>query len=121
MLKRSAAVMACLMVVAFSLGADQRSYTAGKFGVVIDGAPLGFIKSLSGGNIVGDVVVEPVGANQFPGKHLAAVRCEDIVIETRVDLLPVQQMIQSALQGNQKGHTGSIYHADFNFNVVTEL
>ena len=121
MLKRAAGVIGCLLVALTSMGADQRTYTAGRFSIAVDGSSLGLVKSVSGGNLVADVVVEPAGPNQFPGKHLGNVRCEDIVIEARLDSPGVQKLIQTALQGNQQPHNGSVYAADFDGNITSEL
>src|SRR5436190_18429579 len=115
MSKRSSAVIGCLLIALMSLGADQRTYTAGHFSITIDGVTQGFVTSIEGGGIHADVAADA------QGKHLGNVRYEDIVIQVSPDSQEVRQLVSGAWQGNAPAHNGSIYIDDFDYNVQTEV
>ena len=60
--------------------ATTRQYTAGTFGIEVDGGMVGFAKSVDGGGAFSDVVVEKIGADHVARKHLAGVKYEDITL-----------------------------------------
>ncbi len=62
--------------------ADQRSYTAGRFALDIDGVSTGRLAGVDGGHSEGNVIVE----DQQPGdniqkKHIAGVKYEDFTVQ----------------------------------------
>lgn len=61
--------------------ANNRSYTAGRFALDIDGQIAGYIKSVSGGNIKGEVAVHQLGADNIQKKHLATITHEPFTVE----------------------------------------
>ena len=52
----------------------------GRFLLELDGAQAGFLKSVEGGEIAADVVVEPVGPERFPKKHIGTVKYEEFTL-----------------------------------------
>jgi len=58
----------------------SQGYTAGRFGVELEGATVGFAESVEGGQAFADVVEEAVGADNIVHKHIAAVKFEDLVL-----------------------------------------
>lgn len=61
--------------------ANSRSYTAGRFALDIDGEIAGYIKSVSGGNIKGEVAVHQLGPDNIQKKHLATITHEPFTVE----------------------------------------
>src|SRR5262245_29034640 len=59
---------------------DTRGYTAGRFMLDVDGFPCGFVKSVEGGAIAADVVVEPIGSTYHARKHLGTPRYEELTL-----------------------------------------
>jgi hypothetical protein len=53
---------------------------AGPSMLELDGAQVGALKSVDGGEIVAEVVVEPIGQEPFAKKHLGGVRYEELVL-----------------------------------------
>lgn len=64
---------------------SKRSYGT-NVSLQLDGAPVGFVKSASGGDVVGTVVEERAAGGQVSKKHLGAAAYEDIVIEVGLGL-----------------------------------
>jgi hypothetical protein len=50
----------------------------------LDGAQVGACKSVDGGELVAEVVVEPIGQELFAKKHLGGVRYEELVLGLEV-------------------------------------
>ena len=68
------------VLVGGALPAVQRTYTAGKFALELDGLFAGWVFSTEGGNATGDVVVEKVGEDHIERKHIGGVKYEDITV-----------------------------------------
>src|SRR5690606_41731778 len=61
--------------------ANARSYTAGRFALDLDGAIAGYVKSVTGGNIKGEVAVHQLGPENIQKKHLATITHEPFTLE----------------------------------------
>ena len=63
-----------------------RSVSADQFALFADGEALGFVKSVSGGNIKGEVATHNMGPDNFAKKELGAINYEDITVETGMEM-----------------------------------
>src|SRR5262245_5919811 len=101
---------------------QARTFVAGKFGLELDGAPVGIVSVVQGGNAVGDVVKEPAGEDPFVKKHLGSVGYHDIVIGFGADMGPAMfDWIKLALQRQFARKNGAILTLDFNRRVRSRL
>jgi hypothetical protein len=80
---------ACLMgmfsIGAASAAADKRSYAAASFAMSLDGQGIGYVKSVEGGGIVADVVVERAAQAKVLQKHISVPRYEPFVVKVGLD------------------------------------
>jgi hypothetical protein len=58
-----------------------RPYPAGRPALELDGVHAGFLSSAAGGDAVGEVVSEQLGADGVIRKHLAGIRYTDVVLQ----------------------------------------
>lgn len=61
--------------------ADQRSYTAGRFLLDIDGASVGRIAGMDGGALENAVVLDPIGSDQIQHKHIAGFKWSECTVQ----------------------------------------
>lgn len=79
----------------------------------LDGAQVGALKSVDGGEIVAEVVVEPVGQEPFAKKHLGNVRFEEIVLGLDLGTAgDVFTWIAESWKGQAKPRDGAIVETD---------
>ena len=112
-----------LLCTSSSLHAGQaRGYTTVKLGLELEGAAVGFVSVVQGGNAVGSVVKEPAGEESFVKKHLDNVGYHDIVIEFGADMAPaVFDWIKLALQREYAPKNGAIVTLDLNGTARSRL
>jgi hypothetical protein len=60
--------------------AGNLQYTAGRFGLELDGTAVGFVESVEGGQAFADVIEENAGPDKIVHKHLAGLKYEDLVL-----------------------------------------
>lgn len=103
--------------------AVARTYVSGNFVLTLDGAAVGFIKSVEGGGVVADAVAEPVPPKAvFPKKHLGSPRIEPLELTlsggtTRT----VWDWMGAALNGAAPPKNGVVSALDANFNEVSRV
>ena len=96
--------------------------TAGRFLLELDGQPCGFLRSVEGGTVKGEVVAEPPGTEHYLKKHLADVVTEPIVLAFDLSLAPaVYAWIAEAWAGKQSPRSGRIAFMDATLQVQKEL
>lgn len=61
--------------------ASDRSYVGGRFALELDGASVGYLKSVEGGNAVQSPITRGTRADKYPDKSPGTVRYEDAIIE----------------------------------------
>jgi hypothetical protein len=95
------------------MASAQRSYSAGKFMMRLDGVDVGFVLSLEGGEAFGEVIDEaPVGGRV--GKHLGKVGYAPIVVEVGASMEPAFfDWVTSMLDGTHKAKDGAIVLLDY--------
>ncbi|HEY8198080.1 MAG TPA: phage tail protein [Gemmatimonadales bacterium] len=101
--------------------ADKRSYAAGKFGLVLEGTQLGWLKSVEGGTASSEVVVEKVGPDRISAKHIAGVKYKDISFETDLQSKQLIDWIAASWKGNPARKSGSVQAMDYDNKPVSEL
>lgn len=98
---------------------DSRSYGAGRFALVLDGAAVP-LKSAEGGAAVGTVVVGQMGPDQVSKKHVADVKYEELSFEVGFDSKPVTEWIRSTWEGKAPRKNARLQMADLNYSVQGE-
>jgi hypothetical protein len=101
-------------------GRDSRAYTAGKFGLMLGGNPLTWLRSADGGTAWADVVVESPGPDHIPGKHIAGIKYEDISLSTDLQSKAITDWISTSWKGGVPRHSGSIVAATYDYSIVSE-
>jgi hypothetical protein len=95
----------------------QRSYTAGRFALDIDGVNVGLVAGLDGGVAQGNVVVE----DQLPGatvqlKHLSGVKYDDFTVQVGSAMgKPMYDWIKASFDKGYQRKNGALIAADFNY------
>jgi hypothetical protein len=101
-------------------GRDSRAYTAGKFGLVLGGNPLTWVRSADGGTARADVVVESPGPDQIPGKHISGVKYENISLSTDFQSKAITDWITTSWKAGAVRQSGSIVGASYDYSIVSE-
>lgn len=102
---------------------QQRTFTAGKFALDLDGQIVEMLKSAEGGFPKADVVSEAVaGPNQVAKKHIASIRYQDITIQCD-PFMPraLSDWVNATLTMSHMRKSGAIVTADFNFKEQNRL
>jgi hypothetical protein len=91
----------------------QRSYSAGKFALELDGVAVGFVLSAEGGEPFGPVIEDaPVGV--LVRKHLGAPEYAPLVIEVGAVMeKPLFDWVAAMLDGTQTATDGAIAFLDY--------
>jgi phage tail-like protein len=102
---------------------DQRSYTAGKYALDLDGKFAGWIKSVEGGYATADVIVEKVATDLIWHKHIAGVKYDDITLSCGTAMSKAfYEWLQASVDHQAKRITsGAIIAADYNFKETGRL
>jgi phage tail-like protein len=109
-------------VVAAPVTADGRSYTAGKFGLDLNGVFAGWAQSATGGDATTDVVTEKVGVDNVAKKNLGNVKYDDITIKCSTSMSKAfYQVIQTSFHGDYTRVNGAVIATDFNLKEVGRM
>ena len=101
--------------------AGPRSYSAGNFFLVLDGVKTGFLSSVEGGAITGEVIRETSGGSYFIKKHLGQPKYEEFTIDLGLSMAkPVYDWIASSWSTNYQRRNGSILAGDAKLEVQTQ-
>ena len=101
--------------------AADRSYVAGKFGLTLDGVPIGWAKSVAGGDAAADVVVEKAGPEHISAKHLGNIRYEPIAVVTDLPSKTLADWIAGSWKGNASRKNGSVQSLSYDSKIQSEL
>ncbi len=117
-----AALTVCGIGTQLAFAADSRSYTGGRFQLDVDGKSAGLIRSIDGGAIKAEVIVEKV--DNVPGtiahKHVGQPKYGDIKVSMLVssDTSPgIHEWIESTLAMKYQRKSGELQAADFKRDV----
>ncbi len=98
--------------------AQSRSYTAGRFAVDIDGQLAGYVKSVAGGNIKGEVAIHQLGPDNVQKKHLATIVHEPFTVEVGMGMSRLfYEWIQSSFDKGHVTKSGEMIAADFDYHA----
>ena len=109
-----------------------RTYAAGRFALVLDGVACGFLQSVAGGAVAGEVITVRGPAGSFDEKHLGGVRYEELELQLDLSLDNlVYDWISASLKGSVNRRNGSIVaigptgspvsEREFSHGLVTEV
>ena len=104
-----------------SQAATMRGYTAGNFGLTLEGVQIAALKSAEGGFASSDVVVEKPGPGNISAKHLGGVRYDAITVTTSLDSKPLNDWISASWKGNGLRKNGSVATMDYDYKIVENL
>jgi len=103
-------------------GIPQRSYTAGKYGIELDGQFAGWIESTEGGDATSDVVLEKVGPDNIQHKHLAGAKYEEITLNCGIGMSRgFYDWIKASFDKKFMRKNGAIIVSDYNFKPISRL
>jgi hypothetical protein len=100
--------------------ATDRSYTAGRFALLIEGKPVLFVKKLEGGTLVGEVGNDASEGGAGTKKHLTGTKVEEISAVVGISDKPFMDWVAQSWNGSQPRRSGRIVTADFNYKSVGE-
>jgi hypothetical protein len=97
--------------------ASSRTFTAGNFVLELNGSVAGTLKSVDGGNIRGEVVVQ---SPALVNKHIGGVRYEQFEIQTGLDMAPMfQDWIAGTLRRQAPRRDGAVIAGNFDFKAIS--
>jgi T4-like virus tail tube protein gp19 len=101
---------------------DKRDYTAGKYGLELDGLSAGWVQSASGGYAVADVVEEKLGADQVVHKHIAALKYADLELACGTGMSAgFYQWIKDSLDHRHARKNGALVTMSYDFKETERL
>lgn len=93
-----------------------RAYVSSHFALELDGASAGFLKSVEGGGIVGEVVSEPGSATYYQKKHIGNVSYGEFTVRLGFSMAKsVYDWISASLAGAYERKSGAVVAADFDY------
>ena len=102
--------------------AEQRTYSAGRVGLELNGVFVGPLVEVEGGEVFGAVAVEPGGQGQSPGKHIADIGYDPIVMRFGSGMgEALYAWIGDALAGKSSGMSGAVLMSDFDGRIQERL
>jgi T4-like virus tail tube protein gp19 len=102
--------------------ADQRSHTAGRFAMDIDGYDVGFLKKFSGLAMEADIVANDLGPDNVQKKHVANIKWTDGKATVGIGMgKGMYDWIQAAFDKGYLTKNGSFTSADFNYHAMSRL
>ena len=98
-----------------------RSYVAGNFQLVLDGAKCGFLKTVDGGAAVAEVISESVGSSYFAKKHLGQISYGPLVLQFGLAMSKdVYDWINASWSGNYIRKNGAVVATDHKLDAVSQ-
>ncbi|HET6610718.1 MAG TPA: hypothetical protein VFG83_01960 [Kofleriaceae bacterium] len=99
--------------------ADTRSYAGGRFGLVVDGSEfLGYVKSVSGGNIKAEVAVHQLGPDNVQKKHIIGVNHEAFKIDVGMGMSKgFYEWIRQSFDRSHMAKSGELVACDFDYKA----
>ena len=107
-----------MSTASFSPGAGsalaRRPYAGGHFVFTLDGAPVpGYLRSVEGGTISGEVIDETVGPDFTHFKHLGTVSIEPLSLELGMSMSrPIFEWISASWKRDFSRRNGAVIHTD---------
>lgn len=96
----------------------DRSYTAGRFALDLDGMIAGYVKSVSGGNIKGEVAVHQLGPENIQKKHIATISHEPFTVEVGMGMSEAfYSWIKASFDKGFVTRSGELIAANFDYEA----
>ena len=103
-------------------GGKARGYTAGKYGLELDGQFAGWIESAEGGDATSDVVLERLGPDNIQHKHLAGVKYEEITFNCEIGMSKgFYDWIKASFDKKFTRKNGAILTCDYNVMPISRM
>lgn len=100
---------------------DKRAYTAGRFGMELDGQFSGWIQSTSGGNAVA-IAPNSVGTDQIQRKHIGGVKYEDVTINCGTGMSKsFYEWIKASFENQLIRKNCAIVSCDFEYKLRSRM
>jgi hypothetical protein len=98
-----------------------RSYAAGNFSLLLDGARQGNVQGFGGGSAYADVLAQPAGASYYRRKSLGPLKYEAIDLQVGLGLEPaVYGLISETWTGGHRSVDGAVQGFDVNGVAISE-
>ena len=102
--------------------ADQRSHTAGRFSLEIDGYNAGFLKKFSGMAMEADIVSNDLGPDNVQKKHVSNIKWTPGKATVGIGMgKGMYDWIQAAFDKGYMTKNGAFTSADFNYKAMSRL
>ncbi len=97
------------------------SFAGGRFGIMLDGSGfLGFVKTMSGGLIRGELARHQLGPDNVSKKYIAKIAYEDITIEVGMGMAKgFYEWIRAAFDSAHISKNGELHACDFDGNSMS--
>ena len=102
--------------------ADQRSHTAGRFSLDVDGYNVGFLKKFSGMAMEADIVANDLGPDNVQKKHVSNIKWTPGKATVGIGMgKGMYDWIQAAFDKGYMTKNGAFTSADFNYKAMSRL
>ncbi|MEE9133459.1 MAG: phage tail protein, partial [Gemmatimonadota bacterium] len=92
----------------------------GRYALVVDDAPLGFVKRVSGGTIKGEVAVYNLGPENVQKKHLATITYDPFTLEVGMGMSAgFYDWIRASFDKGHVSKTGEFIACDFDYKAMS--
>jgi len=101
---------------------NNRSHSAGHFGLELDGNFAGWVASADGGMGAAEVITEKLGTDQFVRKHIAGVKYDDITLVCGTGMSEqFYNWIKKSFELRSHRLSGAVIGASFDLKEVSRL
>jgi hypothetical protein len=102
--------------------ADQRTYTAGRFMLDVNGVNVGFVKKFSGLAMEADIATNDLATDLVQKKHVANIKWTPAKATIGIGMgKEMYQWIRSAFEKGYETRSGSVVAGDFNYKAQSRL
>jgi T4-like virus tail tube protein gp19 len=102
--------------------ADQRTFTAGRFSLDVDGYNVGFLKKFSGMAMEADIVSNDLGPDNVQKKHVSNIKWTPGKATVGIGMgKGMYDWIQAAFDKGYMTKNGAFTSADFNYKAMSRL
>jgi hypothetical protein len=104
------------------MAGDQRTYTAGRFALDIDGFNVGFLKKFSGLAMEADIVANDLGPDNVQKKHVSNIKWTPGKATVGIGMgKGMYDWIKASFDKGYQTKNGTFTSADFNYKSMSEL
>ena len=101
---------------------NNRTYTAGKFLLELDGTPTGYLQSFEGGNMVAELATHKMGPSNYEKKNVTTTKWGNVKFKTGAGMSKgVYEWMQAAFEMGVLYKSGAVTVADFNYKAQRRM